>query len=159
MNRLLLSFASLTLVAAITSLVDPAFVLAQDGRAREEILALDKAVYDACQSMDGARIRRVVHEDFFLLGSGQTPFNRDQFVESCTVREGLGIRTEFWGPTELEARLYGDTGITLARVELRQVRQGEKETYVWIATRTYAKVGAVWQLVAEHRRVLESPFQ
>jgi len=127
----------------------PTIASSQQPAGLDDVMALDRAFYKACEKRDAAGLTAVMDDQYVLMNTQGDFFGKEDVVASCVDNPGTTVSfTLFY----LQSRRVDDLVILHTRVEsLARESDGTERAWKWRSTRAYLKRGTVWRLVAEHR--------
>ena len=143
------SIAAATLVAITCWLSVPTAASSQQPVGLDDVIALDQALYKACERRDAAGLNATLDDQYVLMNTQGRLLSKQDVLESCVDNPATTMSVI---PVYLQPRRFDDLVILHARVEARaQQVDGTDRTWRWRSTSVYLKRGTVWRLVAEHR--------
>jgi len=143
------SIAAATLVAITCWLCVPTTASSQQPVGLDDVMALDQALYKACERRDAAGLTATLDDQYVLMNTQGRLLTKADVLESCVDNPATTMSVT---PFYLQPRRFDDLVILHARVEARtQQVDGTERAWRWRSTSVYLKRGTVWRLVAEHR--------
>jgi len=113
----------------------------QNASVEQVVLQLTRDWFAAEERHDRETLKRIIAEDF----QGIAPMGHTVFKEDVLPIEGSDARGLVISPSELRARVFGDTAVVTAKgVQKNEEKQELRFTLV------YAKRDNRWQMVACH---------
>lgn len=138
------SVASMKPISLVAAVLFAAVAFADD---RESVLQLDKEISVATWTGDPVWFEENLADDYVLVtATGAIKSKRDVIRELATP----GMRMEPFEPTEVQARVYGETAVVTGRMRQSFVLGGIRYANDVRYTDVYVKRKTRWLLVSAH---------
>lgn len=111
------------------------------------LVALNEEFQSAVMTADAVALDRILADDFVLYpsGGGDKPFTKADVIDDA--RRSRFERNE---SSDVQARVWGDTGIVTARLAMKGTTDGKPFDATVRFTDTYIRTESGWKQVSAH---------
>jgi len=117
-----------------------------------EILDLENHTREAALRNDAAFSQRTLAEDYLAIGPQGNVITKS---DTLAVRRGAQMHYDSMNLSEMVVRVYGDTAVVTARVEVKGNNLGEDFSGPYRFTRVWVRRNGQWQTVSYQATVTQ----
>ena len=124
-----------------------------DPKVVKEVLAASDACKLAMMKRDAAGLRKLLHEDLIYSHSNGRTQTKAEVLQDTTGKTTM----EAMDFSETTVRVYGNTALIRAKVEIRNSTDGKATTFHTNVLHVWLKGPGCWQLVSRQATQLSPP--
>jgi len=140
-------------MSVVSALTTPGVVLAQNGKAEQEVREVLKQMIDADLHGDAAALDRTTTEDYTITRDNGAFRSRAETLQG--IKDG-STKFESFDYSDVQVRIYGETAVVTFREAIKGSRAGKDMSGEFREVRVFVKHGRSWRAVLAQRTRIAS---